>query len=47
MSFSKYWNDNILDQLGSTQINLSNLFSRSWDPDNPIERIFFIIKLNF
>jgi hypothetical protein len=37
MLFFKYWNDNILDRLGSTQVNLSNLLSRSWDLDNPIE----------
>jgi len=37
ISFFKYWNDNILDLLGSTQVNLSNLLPRSWNSNNPIE----------
>jgi hypothetical protein len=35
--FFKYWNNNMLDRLESTQVNLSNLLHRSWDPDNPVE----------
>jgi hypothetical protein len=35
--FFKYWNDNILDWLESTQVNLLNLLSRSWEPNNLIE----------
>jgi hypothetical protein len=35
--FFKYWNDNMLDRLKSTQVNLTNLLHESWDLDNSIE----------
>jgi hypothetical protein len=32
--FKNYWNENILDRLKSTQVNLSNPVPMSWDPDH-------------
>ena len=37
-SFLKYWNDKILDRLGSNQVNLANLLPKSWEFDNTIEK---------
>jgi hypothetical protein len=45
-SFLKYWNDNILDRLGSNQVNLANLLPRSWELDNTIEKKIFNSILN-
>jgi len=35
--FLKYINNNILNRLRSTWVNLQNLLLKSWDSDNPIE----------